>query len=341
MPHCKALTNQLHVNVCGEYRPCCAYPKTTGFSVNNTNPNDFLQSEFMEKIRKEMETGWHEHCKNCKTVEETGAISVRKSFNVWCKENSGTLEYLDISLNNQCNLTCRMCSEISSSKWSKILGLSNPEKISLSTIIDALNLDNLRHVKYVGGEPFITPEIEDVLKLVAEKETIFNFVTNLTFYPKKYESHLLKAKSLYACYSIDGYQTLNDYIRTSDWKTVETVLDLWINFFKTNNIKGLQTVSTVVQALNFHDLKNLKKFIQDKGLVWIPQVIIGPAELGLNALPEKYIENVKDDVNEKFLINYKFDSHLFEKFKNKISKQDKMLGLELKKINPQLYSYFE
>lgn len=339
MPHCKALTNQLHININGEYKPCCAYPKDTGYTVDKTDPKIFLNSNLMKQIQSEMDNGWHKYCEVCRRVEESGQISVRQTYNLWCKQPAGNLEYLDISLSNKCNLSCRMCNEISSSKWAKLLNVPNQAKINLESIVSQIDMSNINHIKYVGGEPFVTPEIVDVLNLVAEKNTFFTFNTNLTFYPKKYESLLLKAKGLYACYSIDGYQKVNNYIRTCKWQTVDKTLDQWIRFFNVYKPKGIQSINTVVQALNFHDLKNIKNYAADKKIIWMAQLIEDPSEFTLNALPEQYIQQVTDNVNEKFLADYKFDTYLFEQFKQKIIAQDKLLGNNLKNTNPLLYSY--
>ena len=341
MPECKALTNQLHVNINGEYKPCCAYNRDTGYLVGKTDPKRFLNSPLMQKIKEDMQDGWHSGCKVCKNVEDSGQISVRQTYNLWCKQEEGTLEYLDLSLSNKCNLACRMCNEIASSRWARHLNVPNPPKNDLQKIVSQIDVDQLTHIKYVGGEPFVTPEIVDVLDLVAQQNTFFTFNTNLTFYPQKYEHLLLKAKGLYACYSIDGYKHTNDYIRTCEWNTIDATLDKWQAFFRQHKPKGIQTINTVVQALNFHDLKNIKQYAQEKNMLWMAQLIEDPVDFTINALPKEYIDKTIDEVNEKFLHNYKFDSYLFQQFQNKILIQDKLLDQSLADTNPLLYSYFE
>ena len=341
MPQCKALTNQLHINVDGEYKPCCAYGGDTGYKVATTDYKDFLSSPLMQSIRQDMEQGWHDGCLGCKNAEESGQMSARSAFNMWCKADPGVLEYLDISLSNQCNLACRMCNEISSSRWEKLLNCKSAPKNDLNSIIDDLDLDLINHIKYQGGEPFITPEIIDVLKLVASQKTFFTFSTNLTLYPKKYESLLMQAKGIYANFSLDGYKHVNNYIRSCAWDTVDSNLDRWLEFFKKYKIKGMQNISTVVQALNFHDLKNIKNYVNEKNIIWIAQEIVDPDYMSINALPESYVEQVEDNVNSKFLHSYNFNSDLFDKFKQAILAQDKLLGNSLQTVNPLLYSYLE
>jgi len=339
MPQCRALDNQIHVTIDGYYKPCCAFDEhSTAFPINSYTPEEFLQSSYMNNIRNAMETGWHPSCIACKSNEQSKSQSVRQMYNFLCRKAEG-VELLDLNLNNDCNLACRMCNSLNSSKWAEILNEPLKNKNNFETVIK--NLKNIKHIKYQGGEPFITKEISRVLTYIADQSCEFSFSTNCTVFPQKYLDKLSKAKFLYATFSIDGTGTTNDYIRHGkDWKVVQTVFEQWISWLNNSKVKSFKNINTVVQAYNFHDLHNIKQFAQDHKVSWNGLLIQDIPEFTLNALPESYINSVLTSTNQTYLNNYRFDSALYQKLKYKTAQQDKLLKTKIKDYNPNLYKVF-
>lgn len=324
MPECKALTNQIHYSIDGYYKPCCAFGEhNTDFSILQYTPQEYQKSNYITEIKDAMLNGWHPGCDICRQNEQSSS-SLRQAYNMWCKAPHGTIEFLDINLSNQCNLACRMCNSLSSSKWADLLGKKSPSKNNFKDIIKNIDVTKLSKITYVGGEPFITTEIQEVLEFVVEHQLGFTFDTNCTLYPKKYEHLLKQIPILYANFSIDGTGEVNNYIRHgSDYDNIIENLTQWSNL-KIN--KGIKSITTVVQAYNFHDLKNIKALTKEYKMFWVPQLIENPKEFQINALPPDYIESVKDEVNVKFLKNYKFDPVLYEQLKTTTQRQDKILN---------------
>lgn len=324
MPECKALTNQIHYSIDGYYKPCCAFGEhNTDFPILQYTPQEYQKSNYITEIKDAMLNGWHPGCDICRQNEQSSS-SLRQAYNMWCKAPHGTIEFLDINLSNQCNLACRMCNSLSSSKWADLLGKKSPSKNNFKDIIKNIDVTKLSKITYVGGEPFITTEIQEVLEFVVEHQLGFTFDTNCTLYPKKYEHLLKQIPILYANFSIDGTGEVNNYIRHgSDYDNIIENLTQWSNL-KIN--KGIKSITTVVQAYNFHDLKNIKALTKEYKMFWVPQLIENPKEFQINALPPDYIESVKDEVNVKFLKNYKFDPVLYEQLKTTTQRQDKILN---------------
>lgn len=324
MPECKALTNQIHFSIDGYYKPCCAFGEhNTDYPIAQYTPQEYQQSNYIKDIKDAMQRGWHPNCNICKQNEESSS-SLRQTYNMWCKAPAGTIEFLDISLNNQCNLACRMCNSLSSSKWADILKENTYVKNNFNDVIKHIDAEKVNKITYVGGEPFITPEIKDVLEWAANYNIGFTFDTNCTFYPEKYEHLLKQIPVMYASFSIDGTGEVNDYIRHgSNYNVVIENLKRWRDFKIT---KGMKSITTVVQAYNFHDLKNIKALAKEYKMFWTAQLIENPSEFQINALPPDYIESVRDEVNERFLTNYKFNINLYKKLKETTQRQDKLLG---------------
>jgi len=339
MPICKALENQVHVTIDGYYKPCCAFDfESKQYPITEYTPQQYLESDYICDIKNTMLSDWHPGCKSCELNEANNNQSMRHTVNFLCRKYDD-IQMLDLNLNNHCNLSCRMCNSLSSSKWEELLGYENNNYNDFSSIVE--HLPNLNHIKYQGGEPFITKEIEQVLNYVAEHNCHFSFSTNCTLFPLKYVDMLSKAKSLFATFSIDGVGLTNDYIRHGKyWSTIDGVFKKWMYYFEHYKISGVKNVNTVVQAYNFHDLENIENYLSSYKVRWNGLIINDIPEFTLNALPEKYISKVINNTNESFLTNYNFDHTLYKKLKSKTYEQDIILKRNLQDYNPLLYQVF-
>lgn len=339
MPQCRALENQIHVTLDGYYKPCCAFGEhSTDFSIADYTPQEYMNSQYIQNIKSSMDQGWHSGCESCRLNEQNRVQSVRQMYNFLCR-NSLDIELLDLNLNNDCNLSCRMCNSIASSKWAELLGKPQKNKNSFEKLIK--NLNQIKHIKYQGGEPFITREIESVLNFVADNGCDFSFSTNCTVFPKKHLEQLSKCKTIFATFSIDGIGPTNDYIRHGKtWVMVEKVFTLWQTWFENKPTKNFRSINTVVQAYNFHDLENVKNFAQNYKIRWNGLLIQDIPELTLNALPESYIKQYLNTVSEPYVKNYNFNYDLYLKLKKRTAEHDKLLGVDIKNYNPVLHKIF-
>lgn len=75
MPKCSALYNHEYVSITGNRSPCCRFLENrTEYSVHTTSIKDYHNLDFINSIKKTMETGWHTGCYKCKK-EEDGEFS--------------------------------------------------------------------------------------------------------------------------------------------------------------------------------------------------------------------------------------------------------------------------
>jgi len=118
------------------------------------------------------------------------------------------------------------------------------------------------------------------------------------------------------------------------------VFKKWMQYFEEHKIKGVRSVNTVVQAYNFHDLQNIKNYLDDYKVKWNGLIINDIPEFTIDALPEQYIDRVKNKTNETFLAGYKFNHNLYKKLKKKTIEQDSILNTDIKNYNPLLYQVF-
>jgi MoaA/NifB/PqqE/SkfB family radical SAM enzyme len=343
MPICKALYNQVCIDLSGFYKPCCSYKGISNISVNEMSPDDFLQSDYITNIRKNMEGDlWDLGCYNCEKHAKLGLHSVKDSYDFYCKSDLNTFEMLELSVSNKCNNQCRMCDSRHSSLWQKTLdGNSKPiSHYNLENVLYSIKSNNIKIIKYLGGEPLITDEVFHIFEFIKKNKTnniSFYVNTNLTVPPEKYFEYFSHIDSFTIGYSIDGIGLTNEYIRDgSKWKTIKRNLDKWENYFIKRNDKSERYVHTVLQAYNYHDIKNINKLCQEYGLYHNIFPITYPTEFSINALPQWYIEKHMHKETEEFLKNYNYNNKLFVKLVETTSNQDIVLKKSISNFIPEL-----
>ena len=106
-----------------------------------------------------------------------------------CNENFSQVQYIEMSIDNICNLQCQMCNSKFSSKLinrDKLLGNTVYKKLEPSfRKFDSVDLSKLEKVKILGGEPFITPNFSKFIDRGAKRiESNYgskNTVSNVSF----------------------------------------------------------------------------------------------------------------------------------------------------------------
>ena len=315
------------VTVNRSWRPCCRFVGNPHVDINETNFTEYRDSEFYQSVLKDMEDGWAEGCKKCMLEEERGHKSLRKKFNE--KLSGGPeIEYIELSLSNECNLNCKMCCADYSTTWDKLIRKNEFLKewhhpvvqpdMTVESIFADVDLSKLKYIKYLGGEPFITPQIKDLFDFLDKNDIIgnvdFTCNTNVTLFPSKWKTYLSKFKKVNVELSIDGVDKVNDYVRHGKkWDTIYNNILKWVEYRNQSPNIEVHIFSTI-QAYNLHDVKNLKKLAKDNGMQFHSSLLVVPEYLSVNVLPKEYLEEIKDDDNEKYYKSIKDDTHLLDQF---------------------------
>lgn len=357
------------VTVSGYWRPCCRFnervqPDEIRRSVHDFSYSEWRNSEFYQGIIEANKTGWHEGCKGCQVAEETGNTSTREMTNKRLSGTPNQLEYIEISLSNECNLACKMCFPWSSSTWNTIANenanelegyivpMSEYTPLDFEKIIEAVDITHLNSIKLLGGEPFITPQTHDFFRVLDEHDLLgrIQIITNSngTFFPKKLRPYLDKVRSLSVAISIDGIGAVNDYIRyKSNWDVTLDVLNQWHEFYKPRwNNSGLK-IATVINAYNVHQTNDILAFGESQNLPVLYNIINSPQQLRLETLPEAYVDEIKDRFKDhpisnniyRYLTTMKYDVEGQKRLKEYTIKMDKITGLKLEDSNPLLAKY--
>ena len=218
-----------------------------------------------KKIRKEfLEGGKPSVCKLCWDEERIDRSSQRiselskfghKIYDIIEKtEDDGSIknedfpiQSWDLRFGNKCNLKCRTCGPVDSSKWfedwikvSNTNSLPHREKLKLvkdskgniqlnipdyfewynnSILWDEIvnNIDNIKYYYFTGGEPTINDKHKELLQIIIDKDLAHNvnirYNTNFAAVPNKIFDYWSKFKTVQLGMSIDGIYNHFNYIR--------------------------------------------------------------------------------------------------------------------------------
>ena len=111
-----------------------------------------------------------------------------------------TPETIDLLITNRCNLSCPHCYR-NSKVNDKLIKLPLDRIYSL---IDEMELYRVRSLKITGGEPFLVPELFDIVKYASNKRIHLAILTNATIPLDGKWLNLLKSDNIALGVSLDG-----------------------------------------------------------------------------------------------------------------------------------------
>lgn len=269
-----------HVNIRNDNNvfPCCRY-KTPVMKFNG-NVTEILDTQIYENLRRNSSNGVQDsNCQKCYYEESLGKESLRQRFNKEYDCDIVELKYLEVGLDNICNLTCDGCYADFSSSWSQKQYPDKAKSFHIRTSVDLKTLpETVSKILFLGGEPLMTKRHLKILELVKNKSLVtVTYNTNGTFLlDDKTLEMLKKFKEVDFIVSIDGYGDLNDRVRSgSQWTDICKFIE------QVTNEKFKLSINTVVHKNNWHGLLDLEKFVNDLGVSWTVNMLTYPEHLNI------------------------------------------------------------
>ena len=331
---CVNMWNHLYVSTQLEILPCCVAKDNQPLgSLVNSTVTDIINSKRANRMRINMLSKQRNvECATCFTQEDQGLVSRRIEDNRQFEQiipklksltnSDGSLksfapQTFDIRLNNICNLKCRTCSGVSSSRLAieekKLFNnVVNFDKTPTSELRDqTLNsiisyFDSATSIYFAGGEALILPEHYDILDYLISIDKInipiyynTNF-TKLTYKNKNVIDYWKKFTDITIGASLDGHGTVFEYVRHgARWADIEQNL---INLKSTcSHVKF--TVTSTISLLSVESVMELQKLWHESNTLSIDNFYIwlmsGSDYLSLQALP----------LHHKNLISKKIEDH--------------------------------
>jgi organic radical activating enzyme len=309
----------LHAWPDGRAYPCClgkaAHPVG---NFKEKSMRDIWNDEPMRQMRRNMlEDRPCAECGDCYEQEGAGFASMRnnsnKSFGHYIAEVNETLpdgtlpnmqlHYWDVRFSNICNLKCRSCGSIFSSRWYdddvRIWGKELRPRVQFAgrheeDVWEQMqeHIPHLDQIYFAGGEPLIMEEHNRILKLLIEKgntdvRLIYN--TNLTELKYKKENVLELWKhfpTVCVAASLDDMGERAGIIRSgTDWAQIE------------QNIRDLKAqcphidfmISPTLSMMNIWNFVQFHRYMVESGFIAAKDfnlnILQGPNEYRIDMLP--------------------------------------------------------
>lgn len=309
----------------GTLTPCCIWKKPSDYYF--TEFDRWKNSNELKQLRADLYQGVAvDGCSDCWTNEKIGKRSLRQIYN---SEFSGYFDFktlqqdwtiddsiatVDFKLGNLCNLKCVMCNGNSSSQLmtefrqnqEKFASLNFVKSPSLDQKFDwptdpefenflSLLIQNVRWIKFTGGEPTMIPYVIDLLKKIPRPDLVtVSLTTNGTKFDQSLFDTLKKFKQLWITVSLEGIEDHNDQIRyLSDWTQVKNTV---IELSKLSNCYF--SISHVLQCFSIQTLIPLLKWADSMGMPVSLIILSTPKYLSLNGVNTSLISKFKHELKQ-------------------------------------------
>ena len=337
-------------------RPCCRFPTSSAVPFE-----DYEQA--FTQLRKDMLAGKKDpRCAKCWEEEKVGQPSMRTRANSFhglefkkdiLKETSRKLTHIELSLDNICNFQCRMCGSQYSSKAIKRdqwlvdnhpdthFHVAKVQKSRYETLKD-LDIDwsELRSVKLLGGEPFMSPNFMDFLYFLDMRTDVskveLELVTNCSQTMTEEMTEMLNEfKFIRISGSFDGLKNIIEYQRVGS--NGEECLNNWIEYgelLKNKRMVIHQTFTTLIVNLLDESLAFYDKYCDSQSWSY------DEYQLSFLCAPDWFEEWVlKTNKNEKLKSIFSKRVHNDEKWRRvmrTIYALDEFHGTNIEDANPEL-----
>lgn len=322
----------IELSTSGILRPCCVYKysgNTRYPSIKNLPIDRAIDDSIFKELRKKMRNGeLIDGCKECHDDENAGKLSKRQRDNYvfrdslfdidWNQTDRTQLLSLDLKLKNLCNLSCRICSPVQSSKWYDEVS-KNPDvyrDINLKIVKTDWRTDefdmqmwndftktvhNIKYVTFAGGEPLLDKAHISLLKYFINNGTSKNislhYNSNGTVFAEKLIPIWDKFNSVEISFSIDNIGARFEYERYgSSWNTV---LECLTKYKQLSSDTYKFNMYSTVNVLNILDAYNLYRFSKKMNLPITFNILDEPFELSisiLNKIQKKYANKFFDEI---------------------------------------------
>lgn len=297
MSNCAAFWHHTNIRNDNNVFPCCRFKtpiqKFDGDVVNILNSAEY-------KALREHQ-GPIAGCAKCDYEESKGKESLRQQFNKQYDMETVKLEFLEVGLDNICNLTCDGCWDEFSSSWAK---KSNSTVIVRSST-DITELPNtINKILFLGGEPLMTTRHIRLLKIANRPSLDVTYNTNGTFLLDDETIDLLnECKHVKFILSVDGYGELNEQVRSgSKWSDIVAFID------QISYLGYELVIHTVIHKNNWQGIEELEDFIHRCHLHWTTNVLTYPHHLDIATIEDKtainHIINKSNIPNKKYILEH-------------------------------------
>jgi len=326
---CNSPWYELHVYWDGSLGFCChatpavPYPDTARakYNLKNMSIAEWYRSKPMQQARQRMfDTHRWDHCNRCWHEEQVGTTSrrhrsnqksviFRENFRDSFEQSPGYQKFTDpefaglpidlhIDLGNYCNLACKMCNPLASSRiasqhrtWQLIDSVpqdwTQDEAVWQRFVNEVAEIPGLKNLHFMGGETLIQPRFEQFIDFLIKHgrtDICISFVTNGTVY----NDALVQKLKLFARVGIEvSIETLtetNAYIRQGT-DTDQVLANIGRYQSESNGNSVTVTLRPAPNLFSARDYWQVIQLALDQQLIIKSNICTDPGFLSVEALP--------------------------------------------------------
>lgn len=217
------------------------------------------------------------------------------------------LRIVAIELTDNCNLNCSFCVRNASSQNTKKIPIYKYKKF-----LEILsNLNSKPDIAITGGEPFLHPNIKEILEETIKSNFRFSINTNGTI-EKEDVFSICKSTKLFKYFiiSLDSYNELvHNQIRGTNNAYQRT-----LQFISTLKDQGLSfAINMTINEKNITDIDGTIKFVNSISAKYISIASVKPSGRGKAELNFEQIKKIAEQVkNNQYLMNDDFKLYIAE-----------------------------
>jgi MoaA/NifB/PqqE/SkfB family radical SAM enzyme len=301
---CAAFWKHANIRPGNRIYPCCRFK--TPVDVFNGDIDSVLESDSYEELRRASAAGETiSGCEKCYYEESIGHKSLRQEINEKYKSDTVSLEYLEIGIDNLCNMACDGCGSEFSTSWiakeKKLYGKAENGYLDNKPITAVPG--SVKKILFLGGEPLLTDKHLELLEQHSDPGSCaLTYNTNASIIPNQYCLDLwTKFKSVDFIVSIDGYGDVNEKVREgSNWYKTVQFLDWCID-----NSYDFE-INSVIHKNNLFSILDLEAFVKSYTDRWYVNVLTFPTQLDIATLDDATLDSFLDRIQKHDIPNTNF-----------------------------------
>lgn len=235
-------------------------------------------------------------------------------------------KFISFTLLNACNLRCKMCGQWSETGYVKNKIVEVNPQLGLEVwkkLIDEISKHKIRFILIRGGEPFLFPQIMDLIKYANSKKIFLSIDTNGTMI-EKYAEELVQLGNMHITFSVDGPEHIHDEVRgiEGSYKKIKTNIALFNELEEKYNKSLSKSICFTISKYSYQGLGEMPNVAREMGIKSInivPYYLFNSEvgkeyELELSELFDTYSYSWKGFQNESSGIDFELFKAQHEKY---------------------------
>ncbi|MBN2004025.1 MAG: radical SAM protein [Anaerolineae bacterium] len=206
--------------------------------------------------------------------------------------------FISFTITNVCNLRCRMCGQ-----WSEegyiYNGIKSPhpqmELADWKRLVDEVAAYDVASILIRGGEPFLFPDLIELLDHIHSKGIYISIDTNGTQL-EKYAADLVRIGDMHITFSVDGPEEIHDQVRgvRGTYQKLKANIALLHELEKDKERKISKSICFTISPYSYRGLGEMPDVVRSMaiGSINIVPYYYFPTEVG-----KKYEEELEENFN--------------------------------------------